>query len=155
MLSTIELHNQPVLDRSEVGDEWTDRDLSSKFHAVQPAVAQQAPLDSFGVGRGAPKRTSDVSLLAIAHLLPSPLALTRPLRGLPLPQAGEGHFFTCQKSTDLRHAIKTCGTLSTLSCERSRNSFVSGMATRLDIRPRFSYIPATSLSEGAFPEGQA
>jgi hypothetical protein len=51
---------------------WTDGHLPSKFDSIQPAVTQQAPHEALGIRRVAPKRTSDIVLLAFAHLLPSP-----------------------------------------------------------------------------------
>jgi hypothetical protein len=40
MLAAIQLDYQSVLDRSEVRDVRTDRQLSAKFCAVKPAIAQ-------------------------------------------------------------------------------------------------------------------
>jgi hypothetical protein len=72
VLSAVKLDGQPMLDRSEVGNEWTDRHLASKLHAIEATIAQQSPHDAFGVCCISAKCASRISLLAFAHRWPSP-----------------------------------------------------------------------------------
>jgi hypothetical protein len=55
MLSAVKLNDKPMLNRSEVGNERTDRHLASKLHAIQRTVAQQPPYGTRGVGSIAAK----------------------------------------------------------------------------------------------------
>jgi hypothetical protein len=72
MPAVIQFHDEPIFDRGDIRNEWTDGHLPSKFDSIQLAISQQVPNDALGIGRVAPKRTSDIALLAFAHLLPSP-----------------------------------------------------------------------------------
>jgi hypothetical protein len=86
MLPAVKFDDEAMFDRGKIGDERTDRHLPTKLHAAETAIAEQSPHDPLSFSSIAAKRARNISLLPIAHVL----TLTPPLRGLPLPQAGEG-----------------------------------------------------------------
>jgi hypothetical protein len=55
VLSTIKLDDKPTLNGSKVRNEWADRHLASKLHAIQPTLAKQPPYGTLGIGRVAPE----------------------------------------------------------------------------------------------------
>ena len=54
MLRTVDLNNQSSAMTDEIDDEWTDRILPPKAHAIEPMSAHAVPDDPLGVGQISP-----------------------------------------------------------------------------------------------------
>ena len=72
VLSAVELDDEVMFDRSEIGDERADRHLPTKFYATKTAIAEQSPHDPLSLSCVAAKDAGKISLLPFPHVLPSP-----------------------------------------------------------------------------------